>query len=163
MVTQAQLKEVLHYDPTTGAFTWLVRRNSRVPAGSIAGGVDSKGYGFITITGTHYRAHRLAWLYTYGTFPVAYIDHVNRDRLDNRLDNLREATGMENAKNTVKYANNTSGFRGVNLHPSGKWRATGQIAGKQKHLGLFSTPEAASAAYEAFAAQHHGAFYHMAA
>ena len=76
MLTQAKLKEVLHYDPETGDFTWQVSTANCIKVGALAGSKDSYGYHKIAIKGKTYKAHRLAWLYTHGEFPEDAIDHI---------------------------------------------------------------------------------------
>jgi len=150
--------ELLDYDPETGVFTWKVSRGGS-PAGTAAGSLHN-GYIRIRIDGKYHRAHRLAFLVVHGFIPKE-IDHISLVRNDNRIENLREATRQENSRNTGKYSNNKSGFKGVHLQKSsGKWQAKAQAEnGKQKHLGYFPTPEAASAAYNTFARNLHGEFF----
>jgi hypothetical protein len=88
----AELKRLMTYDPLTGEFTRIIDHSSRAKAGSIAGSIISDGYRQICIFSKVYRAHRLAWLYTYGYTPTETVDHKNRIHSDNRLDNLRLAT-----------------------------------------------------------------------
>ena len=160
MLTQERLKELLHYDPDTGVFTWKMPVRGR-HVGSVAGGLSSNGYVRIKIDGAYYRAHRLAFLYVNGSFPPAYVDHLDHSRTNNRWSNLRPATGSENQKNTRIRSDNTSGFKGVHYDASsGAWMASAMLNSKTHYLGLYPTPEAASAAYQAFARKHHGEFYH---
>ena len=112
-LNQSRLKELLAYDPDTGVFTRLVKSNRNVRIGAVAGTCDSKGYGQISVDGKLYRAHRLAWLWMTGAWPVAQLDHRNGVRHDNRWENLREATNGENNQNAAIRSNNTSGFMGV--------------------------------------------------
>jgi hypothetical protein len=148
MITQVELKEFLHYEPTTGIFTWLVSPTySRVKVGDTAGTLQSTGYNYIQIKGRAYKVHRLAWFYVYGVWPKNQIDHINHVRDDNRIDNLREATNMQNRCNT---SNNTSGIAGVS------WRAQIQVAGKNKHLGYFASLEDAAEARRAAETQYFG-------
>jgi len=151
--------ELLDYDSSTGIFTRRVSRGSQL-AGSVAGGVRRDGYWHIMIDGKIYLAQRLAFLLSHGHLPDE-LDHINGDPSDNRIENLRPATSQENQRNRGKQANNTSGFKGVSLHKQReKWYAQARDAnGKQKFLGYFPTPEAASAAYEAYAMKLHGEFY----
>jgi hypothetical protein len=101
-LTAERLRELLHYDPDTGDFTWRTARK-RIPAGAIAGTVE-RGFRRITIGGgrhgPRYSAHRLAWLYMTGAWPNGYLDHINRDPDDNRFANLRLATNSQNQANT---------------------------------------------------------------
>lgn len=159
MLTQEYLKSILNYDSGTGIFTWLITPTNNVPAGSIAG-YPVYGYIIIGINKKLYRAHRLAWLYMYGCFPEGILDHINRDRQDNKIDNLRIASKQQNAYNSKLNKKNTSGFRGVSWHKaSNKWRATASIQGKSYNLGVYITAKEASAVYEEFVKNKHGEFY----
>ena len=162
MLTQSQLKEHIHYCPDTGAFTRISSpRKWRI---GIIKNCANDGIGYFTINllGKRYKAHRLAWLYIHGSFPVSDTDHINGNRIDNRLCNLREASRTENQQNRGEQINNTSGFKGVSFHKqTGKWRAQISIAGKVKHLGRYLTPESASEAYHAAAKTIHAEFYYM--
>ena len=156
MLTQENLKKMLHYDTDTGVFTRLVRTSSRTKIGDIAGYLKSDGYRLIMVDGKNYYAHRLAFFYMTGDWPVADIDHRNGVRDDNRWDNLREATRTENHQNRVMRSDNTSGFIGVDWHRQrGKWRAEIAVAGRRKSLGYFPTPEEAHAAYCAAKVEFH--------
>lgn len=144
------LREQFSYDPDTGVFTRL-RQNTRwTRVGEPAGHrCATHGYRFLHVIGYgSYRAHRVAWKMYYGVEPPE-IDHKNRDRSDNRIRNLRAATRASNMLNKNTYLNNKSGFRGVCQKKSnGKWIA--QITHKSRpiYLGIFDTPEEASAVYE---------------
>lgn len=136
MVTQERLKELLHCDPETGVFTWLKDRNQNVKAGDVAGG-NSNGYVRINISGKKYLAHRLFWFYLYGVWP-SEIDHINHNRSDNRLCNLRLVSRQENQRNRSINKNNTSGFPGVGWRKEvGKWQATITVSYEVKNLGHF--------------------------
>ena len=151
-LTQARLKENLHYNPTTGDFTWLVhkpRASHKIRAGTI-----NNGYRSISIDGKKYLAHRLAWLYMYGQMPSKNIDHINNHPDDNRLDNLRECTTKQNSLNRLIPRNNTSGFLGVSKAGS-RWKATLH----RKTLGYFETAEVASLAYQTAAKEINQAFF----
>ena len=166
MITHQRLLELLIYDPDTGVFTWLRRPgsdrltntwNSRY-AGAVAGWLR-EGYRHIRLDGGSYLAHRLAWLWVHGSWPAALIDHINGDRADNRIANLREATQSQNVQNSRKRRNNTSGYKGVTWHePLRKWRARISVPSKQIFLGYFTCPDEASRAYEAAARTYHGEF-----
>jgi len=151
--------ELLNYDQATGLFTRRDRRG-RFQAGSVVGSLDRDGYRVMKIDGKSHQAHRLAFLVIHGYLPKE-IDHINGDPSDNRIENLRSVTRSENQRNSGKYANNTSGFKGVCWHSRDKkWQAQARDAnGKRKTLGYFPTPEAASAAYNDFAMKLHGEFY----
>ena len=155
-ITQERLKELLHYDPETGVFTWLVRLSNRGLVGSHAGSLVA-GYIDIGISSKSYRAHRLAWLYVNGEWPEDALDHINGDTADNRIKNLRETNKSENGQNVCEARiNNQSGFLGVSPK-RGKWRATIMVDGKQTHLGSFDTPELAADAYWRAKPSHHPA------
>ena len=147
MLTQKRLKELLSYDPETGVFTWRVGR-PKAKAGSIAGGKNWKGYWLICVDGKRYRAHRLAWLYVYGSIPKHQIDHINQDKLDNRIANLREVTNAENHRNMGIPKNNKSGYRGVSFFKTrSKWVARIRDGAVYRCLGYFDCPTTAAIAY----------------
>jgi len=157
----------LLYDADTGVFTWLPisgkwssRWNKRY-AGTVAGAIRDNGYRTINIQNKSYLAHRIAWLMTTGEWPSAEIDHINRNREDNRRSNLRLATHAENMRNGTKLNTNKSGYVGVSLRRTAKvlkWRALIGIDGKNKCLGSYATPEEAAAAYRAAKPIYHGEF-----
>lgn len=162
MLTQQRICEILDYDPATGNFTHLMSRGG-VKAGDLAGGIqtqqDGRQYRQIRVGGKIFRAHRLAWFFVHGRWPVEHIDHIDGDGLNNRIDNLREATHSENLRNRGATTKNTSGFKGVSWHKARrKWQAQIKTNGRKKHLGSFDTPEAAYAAYCAAAEDLHGDF-----
>lgn len=159
-ITQQQLQELLSYDPLTGDFTWKVSPPYKKLIGKKAGSFDDDGYRQIKINKRGYRAHRLAWLYVYGSFPEFLIDHLNGIKSDNRIKNLRVATSSENMRNQTKHSDGESGFKGVTFHKqANKWQAACWANGKQRYLGLYSDALTASLAYDAFALQHHGEFF----
>lgn len=149
-LTAEQLREILHYDPDTGVFTRRVSTARNVKAGDVAGYSNGDGYRYISVQNRLYKAHRLAWLYHYGNWPKDQIDHINRNRSDNRISNLRDVTNKQNHQNRSKSSNNTSGHPGVSWHKQkSKWVA--RITHNQKliHLGYFSILEDAVAARKA--------------
>lgn len=152
MITVAHLKEVLHYDPVTGVWTWLQTLASSAPAGSRAGCINGWGYRIIKIDGTLYRSSRLATLYMTNAWPIRYVDHDNLNKQDDRWLNLRQANDHQNATNKARSRANTSGFKGVSWSKvESKWRAYIQVRGKSRNLGAFESPEDAHAAYSAAA------------
>ena len=154
MFTQQRLQELLHYDPTTGVFTRLVQTSGNAKIGDVAGSRHVAGYRQCHTDGKVYLSHRLAWLYMTGSWPIDQIDHRNGVRNDNRWSNLREATQAENQQNHKMRRDNTSGFIGVARFRN-KWRAQIQINGRLKHIGCFTTPDDAHAAYLAAKAELH--------
>lgn len=147
---------MLRYDATTGDFFWRITPSRNTRIGQRAGRVHYKyGYIQISIRGKRYQAHRLAWLYCHGKWPVGQIDHINRIRDDNRIANLRPATRSQNQANRSLQANNTSGFKGVVFHKQiGKWVAR---IGKQ-HIGTFDSAYDAATAYAATATRLYGEY-----
>lgn len=116
-LTQRELKSILDYNPDSGVFYWKINKNShagKVKSGCIAGSLrDQKsGYIRIVINGKKYYAHRLAFLYVYGSIP-RFVDHKNGDTTDNRIDNLRSTTILENSKNLKVRKSSVSGVTGV--------------------------------------------------
>ena len=149
-LTAEYLRSILHYDPATGIFTRKVRTSNSVKVGDVAGCPEGGGYLQIKLQSRKYKAHRLAWLYVYGSWPKDQLDHINRNRSDNRISNLREATNKQNNQNRSKSSNNTSGHPGVSWHKrDSKWQATIKHNQKQTHLGYFSTLEEAISARKA--------------
>lgn len=148
-LTDERLQELLSYDPETGEFKWRSNRRGTARAGSVAGTLSRYGYRLIKIDGRGYFAHRLAWLYVYGRWPVDQIDHINTDKNDNRIANLREATGPENSGNQRKArAGSTTGLLGVSWYRRrNKFKASIGLSGKIMYLGYFRTAEEAHQAY----------------
>ena len=157
-LTQARLKELLHYDPETGAFTWATG-GKRKRKGAVAGNIHWTGYRRICLEYKSYLGQRLAWLYMTGEWPPEEVDHINRDVADNRFDNLRLACKSENAGNTRRRVNNRSGVKGVSWHSAiNRWRARVQKNGKCVYYEAFDTLEEAAAAYERAAKRIFGEF-----
>lgn len=137
-----RLRELLKYNARTGAF---VRRHPGVSRP--AGGINALGYHQISVDGMLYYGHRLAWLYVYGEWPAGCVDHINGDRADNRLRNLRVGTRGQNLQN-MRHPKSTNPYLGVSLHKASKlWHARIQVRGVVTSLGYHKTPETARAAY----------------
>lgn len=155
MITQKDLKQYLEYLPETGEF-FANKKSINRPAGRKLGTVHSTGYVVIRIKDKLYKAHRLAWLYMTGEFPGNVIDHINRDKKDNRFVNLRDVTRSDNSENNPIKRSNSSGFVGVSWYaPTKKWRARIMYGYKGKHLGYFQTPQEAHEAYCVAAKKYH--------
>jgi hypothetical protein len=153
-LTAERLRELLHYNPVTGDFSWLVGR-PKASRGAVAGCLPPSGYRTIRIDGQIYLAHRLAWLYMTGTWPENLIDHKDRNQSDNRWDNLREATHSQNHQNQHARRDSSSGIKGVYRHKqtSGSWVASLKINGR--HLrGCFPSMEEAIATRSAWEKEH---------
>lgn len=145
---QAELLRVLHYDPMTGLFTWLVRLSQRAKVGDVAGRFRrDTGYRSIRLDGREYYAHRLAWLYMTGEWPADEIDHINGSRSDNRWANLRAADRSLNQQNErIARSTSVTGLLGAHRR-HGTFRASIVVDGRKKELGAFGTAEEAHAAY----------------
>lgn len=166
-IDAAVLNDLLSYDPLTGQLTWKARSadwftdtgmqvswNKRYAGKPAFTATNSDGYKVGAIESVQLRAHRIAWILTHGQEPEQ-LDHVNGDRADNRLANLREVSVQENNKNKALGRNNASGVAGVYfVQASGDWRATITIDGKLKHLGLFKHKHQAVAARKLAEQQH---------
>lgn len=130
----------MSYDKETGVFIWINKRpRSNAKVGSIVGSIDAYGYLRVKFKGKIYKLHRLAWLYMYGEFPDGDIDHINHNKLDNRISNLRVVTPRENTYNKPKSKNNTSGVTGVYwCRQTKKWKASIRVDGEFIHLGYYA-------------------------
>jgi len=139
LFTQKQLKEVLRYYPITGNFRWVKQIGKRSVPWSIAGTTTVYQYIRIVINGKIYMAHRLAFLYMTGKFPINYVDHEDHNRSNNIWSNLKQATRQSNGRNITLPKNNISGTIGVCWRKqAGKW--TAQIYSKEGraiNLGVF--------------------------
>lgn len=145
------LSQYARYDPETGRFY-------RVDGSEALGYINRDGYRVISVKGKQYLAHRLAFLLMGVNCPLV-VDHINRDRLDNRWTNLRGTNRGGNAKNAGLRKDSKSGYRGVSYRKSkAKWRAYIQSDGKQFHLGFYDSAELAYAARQAVIEKHHKQF-----
>ena len=144
-----RVRELLDYDEITGVFAWRVARPGTARVGVVAGASDGDGYWRIKVDGRRYRAHRLAWLWAHGTWPMGQIDHLDGNRLNNALANLRDVSHSVNAQNQREASrNNSSGLLGVSwAKNNGKWRAQIKAAGRVRVLGYFAVKEEAHARY----------------
>jgi len=139
MITQSELKYLINYDSSTGIFT---RKHSLLgrKAGSQCGTLHGKKgniYIRMSVKGYTAPAHRLAWLYVYGCMPTHQIDHIDGDRLNNRIENLRDVTQAENTKNRRLQKNNKTGISGVKWTKRDKlWAATIKVSGKLIQLRI---------------------------
>lgn len=129
------------YNPQTGEFTRIAIYNndSRLfkNIGKVIGNPSSSGYLEISVGNSKFSAHKLAWYFTYGEVPDENIDHIDGNKQNNRIDNLRLFTPLENMRNRGTNKNNTTGYNGVYLTSSGKYRARIKIKGKLIGLGTF--------------------------
>ena len=158
-MTQDDALRILSYDRVSGEFRWRINASPRVLAGSVAGTVNDKGYLVIRYKGKVYKAHRLAWLIITSSLPSGEIDHVNGNKLDNSISNLRIASREQNNRNVGLRSDNTSGFKGVRWsNPNKKWHANISVAKKRIHLGFFEKKEDAVEAYRKASLKYHKNF-----
>ena len=158
ILTQERLKELLVYNPDTGLFHWRINYG-RMFSGHVAGYIGTRGYWQIMV---HHRlclAHRLAWLYVYGDYPPRglEIDHINREKTDNRLSNLRLATPSDNVCNTVRQ--NPTGYAGAILEKAtGRYRVRVAKNRNRRSYGTYDTAEEAHRVYVMAIQEMHGEF-----
>ena len=153
-----KIKTLLLYDPLTGFFTWKVNRKGSAKIGMKAGWRHGGGYVALRVDNHEYLAHRLAWALHYGEPPEdAQIDHINGNRSDNSIANLRLASHSENCWNSKARSHNKSGIKGIRKRGS-KWHVRIRHNGITYWLGSYDTPEKAKAAYDAAALKCHGEF-----
>ena len=131
----------------SGELIWRVTASSRAMAGSIAGSIHNKGYLMVRLKGNGYLAHRIVWLLTYGKYPNGMIDHIDGNKLNNSIYNLRDVNESINKKNSKKYSNNTSGYAGVKFNKKyNRWSACYRSENKNFHIGSFDTAQEANKA-----------------
>ena len=138
-LTAKQVRSLFNYDAVTGYFYWLVDRGS-VKKGQKAGYLHGKGYWIIKVNGVKYSAHRLAWLYSHGAWPELHIDHIDGNKLNNRIENLRDSNPSSNAKNMSLSKANKSGYNGV-CFKENRWRSEITVDGVLISLGSFKLIE----------------------
>ena len=157
-MTICELRQILNYNPETGAWSWRVRRGGRALAGSPAGWVEkSTGYLRIRIAGRTEYAHRLAFLYMEGSLPPNDVDHIDGNHENCIWANLRHATTSQNLANKSVQSNSKSGIKGVRFR-YGIWEARLTANGRQVHRSTHQTMEDAARAYASAATTHHGEF-----
>jgi hypothetical protein len=149
----------LDYDPLTGVLTR--RHNShRCAAGAIYGRANGNGYLKSTLEGLTFYAHRVAWAHAHGCWPEFAIDHVDGNRANNRLSNLRVATWSQNNHHKKAIRAGLKGAFTAHTLASGElmWRSIIRIGGINTHLGVFTTEQAAHEEYCLAAARYFGVF-----
>lgn len=146
-LTADKVRNLFDYDPVSGLLAWKISPSNRVRLGDPVGTVDSKGYGQVQIDCRKYRTHRIIWLWMTGNFPSNQIDHKNRQRMDNRWENLRDVSRQENSRNLSLSRKNKSGIIGVYWRNSNqKWHAQITVSRKNISLGFFSNIQDAAEA-----------------
>lgn len=159
MTLDEELKNNLRYDCDTGLLWWKKRKSGRRFSKPVGSTGNSNGYVQICFrfNGKDHmlQGHRVAWLLHYGVWPVLKVDHIDRNRTNNKIVNLRQVTDLENAWNISLRVDNKTGYKGVNAYKdTGKFMATLQKDGKQLFLGYYKTAELAGEAYDK-AVEHH--------
>jgi hypothetical protein len=158
LISHSDLCSILDYCPNKGIFTWAITDRLGFK-GKIAGSLRPSGYITINFGGKYYQAHRLAWFYVTKKWPRCYIDHVNGNKSDNRIINLREANQSQNIANSKLSKANKTGYKGVSYSRKQQaYQACLGKDGKQLFLGYFDDPEEAYQAYVKAALTHHGKF-----
>lgn len=142
-LTAARLRELLHYDPETGLFTWLTGPRAWRPAGCR----QAIGYIVIRLDRTLYYGHRLAWLHTFGTWPLHTLDHIDGIKANNRIANLRDVPHAVNSCNHHKGQGRAKLLGAAWNCRTKNWRGVITRNDKQIHLGTFPDPEGAHQAY----------------
>lgn len=162
-ITPDFLRSRLRYEPDTGRLFWKPRTAEHFEGGLVSAQTKanrfnghfagreaftakSDGYHIGNLGGQMLKAHRVAWAIYYGEWPQNHIDHINRDRGDNRIANLRDATRHENNRNFPSAKGSSSRFVGVHRKRN-KWCAQIKIDGKSTHIGTFDTEAEAANAY----------------
>ena len=155
MLNMALLKETLSYDQETGLFTRLKRTSNCIKANVTACRLNKQNnYRQVMFEGVCYQAHRLAWFYIYGVWPNGQIDHINRNKSDNRWVNLRDCSISENKQNSNPYKCNQTGFKGV-FKKGNRFQAGIKVKNKRIYLGSFISAETAYEAYVSAARRLH--------
>jgi hypothetical protein len=151
------LKETFEYNKETGDLIWKIRKQ-KVVKGAIAGSIVPEGYRVIQLNAKFYKAHRLVYLMHKGYLPKT-LDHINGDRADNRIENLRAVSAGQNQHNRKLNSNNTSGYKGVAWDKENKnWTTYINLEGRRIFLGYYSTPEEADKVVRKAREELHGAY-----
>lgn len=162
-IAHDELLRLLFYNPDTGLFTWKISPQARVKAGALTGQrLDKKGYLTVCLKKRHYKAHVLAIFYMTGQWPKNESDHKNGIKSDNRWENLRQATSIQNAQNRKRRINNTSGHKGVYWEKRYNfWYSCITVNKKTIYLGSFKEKQLACDAYDKAAHQYFGEFVRL--
>lgn len=177
-ITVELMRRLVEYNPLSGEFIWKKRTpdlfeaghftadkqcqgwNARYAETKAFGCIGAQGYYKATFFKVSFYAHRVAWAIHYGEIPSLEIDHINRDRSDNRIENLRLADRLSNAKNQTAHRDSRTGVKGVIRCRTKKTRFSAHLMvdGKRINLGRFNDLDSARRAYLDAAKKHHGEF-----
>lgn len=156
-LTQEQVRAIFDYDDENG---WLIRKKDEFgrvvnrPCGHKPS--RSHGYGVVGIDGRRYLTHRIIWLLVHGTWPDEELDHIDQNKMNNRIENLRPATRAENCQNQGLRRNNSLGYSGVSWNKATKkFKAYIMVDNKEIYLGLFDIVEEAFLAYQLAKIKYH--------
>lgn len=145
--TPAAMREAFDYNPETGQLMWKLWRG-KPSAMRPAGSVHKDGYVYVKFQRQIMLVHRVAWVVQHGEWPALFIDHVNGDRTDNRLSNLRLATPLQSSRNVAASKRSKTGVRGVSWdRHKRQYIAQAKIGDQYCRLGHFGTVEEARDAY----------------
>ena len=160
-----ELRQLFRLDIHTGELRWAIKPSQRVSVGDVAGSVEAKtGYVRVRVRGRKVMAHRIVWALVHGAWPEHEVDHKDLNQANNRPDNLRAATAVQNRANQPARATNQLGLKGVYFNRRiGKFHAQIGLGGRKVHLGFFGAATDAHAAYMAAAVAAHGEFARAAA
>ena len=159
-LSQSELCRLLDYDPETGVFRWAIDIGKAIKSGRVAGTINGSGYVQISINRKLFRAHRLAWLYMKGTFPAGLIDHIDGNRTNNSISNLREVSPHQNALNRNMHKRpSASGVKCVNwCQRDHKWLVKFGLKGVYYSLGRYEDLELAELVAREFREKYHGQY-----
>jgi len=152
-----RIRELFSY--RDGDLFWLKPTSNRVRLGAVAGSLDTKGYKTLGYDNRVRMLHRVIWDYHFVCCEGFLVDHIDRNTLNNRIENLRLCSYAQNAFNSKSHTDSVVPFKGVTKMPNGKFRAQIRVHGVRSHLGVFLTAESAHLAYEARARELHGEFF----
>lgn len=164
MITYERAAELFSYDPQTGSLVWIKPTSNRIKVGDSVGCKKTiSGHIVTQVDGVRCAAHQIAWLLTFGVWPISIVDHINGNPSDNRIANLRLATFRQNLCNSKRPKHNKSGVKGVYWDASRqRWHAQIQVYGRSKSLGRFVNIDEAADAYRKAATQEFGEFARFA-
>ncbi len=152
-----RVRAVLDYDAGAGALRWKIT-DRRKRKGTVAGKWHSDGYRYIQLDRKHFGAHRLAWVIVHGVWPPEHVDHINGNRGDNRLGNLRLASISQNNAHKGKKPGCSSNYKGVCKVADNRWVSRITVGGRAIHLGSFRSETEAYATYREAAIKFFGDF-----